>query len=130
MNLKTIAKIIILIGGLLGLIGSLSYFFAEKFIYDYNQSIPQSEELFIGAFIFLISFASVFLALLAFKPSYVHSKFLFIMVIILGVILLALLSFTAVISSAVSPFTAALLIIAGGITGDIGVARDSSLNTP
>ncbi|WP_216093584.1 hypothetical protein, partial [Rickettsiella grylli] len=80
-------------------------------------------------FIFLISFASVFLALLAFKPSYVHSKFLFIIVIILGVILLALLSFTAVISSAVSPFIAALLIIAGGITGDIGVARDRSLNT-
>jgi CHASE2 domain-containing sensor protein len=124
MNIKTIAKIIIVLGAILGLMGSLSYFFAEKFIYDYNQSIPQSEEMVIGAFIFLISLASLLLALLAFKHSYANSKFLFIIVIILGVSLFTLLSFTAVISSLISPFTAALLILAGGIIGDIGVAID------
>lgn len=124
MNIKTIAKIIIILGALLGLVGSLSYFFAENFIYDYNQSIPHSEELIIGALIFLISIASLLLAILAFKHSYANSKLLFIVVIILGVILFSLLSFTAVISSFISPFTAALLILVGGIIGDIGVAID------
>ena len=93
-------------------------------MYDYSQSIPRSEELLIGAFIFLISLASLLLALLAFEHSYANSKLLFIVVIILGVILVSLLSFTAVISSLISPFTAALLILTGGIIGDIGVAID------
>lgn len=122
MTIKTIAKIIIVLGALLGLVGSLSYFFAEKFIYDYNQNIPHSEALIIGALIFLISLASLLLAILAFKHSFANSKLLFIVVIILGIILFSLLSFTAVVSSVISPFTAALLIIAGGIIGDIGVA--------
>lgn len=122
MNIKMIAKIIIILGSLLGLVGSLSYFFAEKFIYDYNLSIEHSKEEIIGAFIFLISAACLLLAIVGFKDSYASSKLLFIAVIILGVMLFSLLSFTAVISSLISPFTAALLILIGGIIGDIGVA--------
>lgn len=124
MTIKTIAKIIIMLGAVLGLVGSLSYFFAEKFIYDYNQSIPQSEELIIGALIFLISAASLLLVIVSFEHAYANSKLLFIVIIILGAILLSLLSFTAVIFSFISPFTAALLILSGGIIGDIGVALE------
>ncbi len=124
MTIKTIAKIIIMLGAVLGLVGSLSYFFAEKFIYDYNQSIPQSEELIIGALIFLISAASLLLVIVSFEHAYANSKLLFIVIIILGAILLSLLSFTAVIFSLISPFTAALLILSGGIIGDIGVALE------
>lgn len=122
MNIKTIAKIIIILGSLLGLVGSLSYFFAEKFIYDYNLNIEHSKEEIIGAFIFLISVACLLLAIVGFKHSYASSKLLFIVVIILGVMLFSLLSFTAVISSLISPFSAALLILIGGIIGDIAVA--------
>lgn len=121
MTIKTIASIIIVLGALLGLLGSLNYFFIENFMYDYNQSLPHSEGLIIGAFIFLISLASLILAILAFKDAYA-TKLLFIAVIILGVILFSLLSFTGVIASLISPFTAALLMLAGGIIGDIGVA--------
>lgn len=125
MNIKTIAKIIIVLGALLGLLGSLSYFFSDKFMYSYNQSIPHSEELIIGAFIFLISLASLLLAILAFgHSSYANSKLLFIIVIILGVILFSLLSFTVVIDSLTPPFIAALLILTGGVIGDIAVAMD------
>lgn len=121
MNIKTIAKIIIILGGLLGLVGSLSYFFAEKFIYDYNITIEHSEAEVLGVFIFLISAACLLLAILSFKHPYHNSKLLFIVVIILGVILLGLLSFTTVIFSLVT-FSAALLLLIGGIIGDIGVA--------
>lgn len=124
-NIKTIAKIIIILGSILGVMGSLGYFFAEKFIYDYNQSIPQFEGKIIGAFIFLISFASLLLALLAFKQSYANSKLLFITVIILGTIFFSLLSFTAVISSLLSPYTAAFFILIGGIIGDICIAIEN-----
>lgn len=125
MNIKTIAKIIIMLGSILGVMGSLGYFFAEKFIYDYNQSIPQFEGKITGAFIFLISFASLLLALLSFNHSYANSKLLFISVIILGVILLSLLSFTAVISSFISPYIATFLILIGGIIGDICIAIEN-----
>jgi hypothetical protein len=127
MKIKILGIIFALVGGILGLVSSISYFFADKFMYnlDYNRSNLHGGETItiVGVFIFLISVATLVLALFAFKHHY--SKKLFIILISLGAILLALLSFSGVVFTLSSSFIAALLILAGGIIGDIGVSLDS-----
>src|SRR5688500_4835348 len=97
--LKILGIIFALIGGIMALFASLSYFFEGKLLshMDYNKFGTQAGETITiaGIFIFLIAIITLVLTLFGFKQLY--SKKLFISLIVLGAVLLTMASFVGTI---------------------------------
>jgi hypothetical protein len=121
-NLKIIGSALSFAGGIVAFFASISYFFEGNFMphFDYNRIGSQTGEplTIMGVFVFIIAIIALVSALLSINRE--PSRILFINLIILGALLLASLPFVGMIFNVFASFTAGLLILAGGILGDIG----------
>lgn len=119
-TLKMLSSILAFSGGMIAFFASLSYFFEGELLshLDYNKLNSEAGETITitGIIIFFIALTTLILSILG---RHYSSKKLFLVLIILGALLLALLPFIGTISNVAATFLAGLLILSGGILGDL-----------